>query len=341
MLAIRDEARQLAESIGRTAEWKRLDAKMGALLGTREARLSSPAAIARSRGSPYDTNRVALFERLATELTRRPDGSTPAPTRDAEGRSTFAFFEAYFSNYIEGTEFPVEEAADIVYNGRIPADRPEDAHDILGVWRVVSNPSDMARTPESADELLDLLRERHAMVLEERATVSPGQFKTRPNRVGTLEFVQPDLVVGTLNEGFAILRNLDAPFGRAVFVHFLVSEIHPFADGNGRIARIMMNAELERARRERIIVPTIFRDDYIGAQRALSTGHSPEPIVKALEHLADWTAAVRWGAFEESRRVLAECNAFETTAVRDAKGLRLEFPNPPPKEQLGRSRILR
>ena len=25
---------------------------------------------------------------------------------------------------------------------------------------------------------------------------------------------------------------------------FLVSEVHPFVDGNGRIARIMMNAEL-------------------------------------------------------------------------------------------------
>jgi fido (protein-threonine AMPylation protein) len=33
---------------------------------------------------------------------------------------------------------------------------------------------------------------------------------------------------------------------------FLISEVHPFADGNGRIARIMMNAELVAAGEERI-----------------------------------------------------------------------------------------
>lgn len=55
----------------------------------------------------------------------------------------------HFSNYIEGTEFEVEEAAEIVFKGRIPRERPADAHDILGVWRVVSDQSEMRafRTP--------------------------------------------------------------------------------------------------------------------------------------------------------------------------------------------------
>ena len=30
------------------------------------------------------------------------------------------FFEAYFSNFIEGTEFAVDEAAEIVFKGHIP-----------------------------------------------------------------------------------------------------------------------------------------------------------------------------------------------------------------------------
>jgi len=37
---------------------------------------------------------------------------------------------------------------------------------------------------------------------------------------------------------------------------FLVSEVHPFLDGNGRIARVMMNAELilaERVLKQRMI----------------------------------------------------------------------------------------
>ena len=43
--------------------------------------------------------------------------------------------------------------------------------------------------------------------------------------------------------GFEMYRTLDTPSRRAAFIHFLVSEVHPFADGNGRVPRMMMNAE--------------------------------------------------------------------------------------------------
>jgi len=56
--------------------------------------------------------------------------------------------------------------------------------------------------------------------------------------------VAPELVEGTLAKGFEIYRSLTAPLHRAIFMMFLISEVHPFADGNGRAARIMMNAEL-------------------------------------------------------------------------------------------------
>lgn len=57
-------------------------------------------------------------------------------------------------------------------------------------------------------------------------------------------------------EGFARAVGLEDPFARAVFLMFLVSEVHPFDDGNGRIARVMMNAELTAARQARIVIPT-------------------------------------------------------------------------------------
>jgi len=31
---------------------------------------------------------------------------------------------------------------------------------------------------------------------------------------------------------------------RALLAMFIVSEVHPFIDGNGRLARLVMNAEL-------------------------------------------------------------------------------------------------
>lgn len=60
-----------------------------------------------------------------------------------------AFFEAYFSNYIEGTTFEIEEAENIIFNKKIPAKRPKDAHDIIGTFQIVSNLNELCKTPLS------------------------------------------------------------------------------------------------------------------------------------------------------------------------------------------------
>lgn len=53
------------------------------------------------------------------------------------------------------------------------------------------------------------------------------------------------------------------PIARAIYMMFLVTEVHPFDDGNGRIARIMMNAELVNGGSSKIIIPTVYREDYM------------------------------------------------------------------------------
>jgi hypothetical protein len=93
---------------------------------------SFAAALARRRGRPYDPDRLTLLQALHTALRDEPPLTGLAQEPGPEGRSTLAFFDAYFSNFIEGTEFAVEEAADIVFRGVIPSERPEDAHDVLG-----------------------------------------------------------------------------------------------------------------------------------------------------------------------------------------------------------------
>ena len=323
---LRDDAARIAEAVDRSAQRPELDRIIGALAGTGNARLIARAAQARAHGRAYDSARVALFEDLFAALRK-----THAPTRrprprDGIGNATLAFFEAYFSNYIEGTEFEVEEAVEIVFAGRIPPLRPADAHDILGVWRIVSDQSEMRRVPATVDELVDVLRSRHAAALGGRPESAPGRFKTTPNRVGAVTFVAPDAVLGTLERGFDIYRGLVEPFHRAAFIHFLVSEVHPFADGNGRLARIMMNAELVSANEERVVVPTVYRDNYIAAQRALSVGHSAVPMLRMLEFAWGWTAAMDWGPLDETTERLRACNAFDTETVAERKGLRLTMP---------------
>ena len=333
---VRDDARRLAPALNRIGQQERLDRIIGALAGTREADLSAPTARARARGRPYDADRVTLLEDLAAELHRSAEPSRPPNPRDGTGHATLAFFEAYFSNYIEGTEFTVEEAQGIVFEGNVPPERPADAHDILGVWRLVSDPAEMRRVPTIPAELMDLLRRRHATVMQGRPDVSPGQFKSRANRAGPIVFVAPEAVLGTLERGFAIYRDLPSAFHRAVFMHGLVAEVHPFADGNGRLARIMMNAELVSSNEERIVVPTVYRGNYVAALRALSTGHSAEPAVRMLAYAQRFTDAVAWAGLPETTRQLHACNAFEEESSAEEKGVRLQIPfdsEDPPKDE--------
>jgi Fic family protein len=55
------------------------------------------------------------------------------------------------------------------------------------------------------------------------------------------------------------------PENRVVLAAFVVAEVHPFADGNGRTSRLALNLSLTAAGLTRIIIPTVFRDDYISA----------------------------------------------------------------------------
>jgi fido (protein-threonine AMPylation protein) len=324
--ALRDQIKAQAPELGRAKEGTALDAMIGALLGTREARLKSPAARARARDAAFDPRRVELLEKLHDALRQFP----PEPPRlwSPTGNAAInqAFFEAYFSNFIEGTEFAVEEARAIVFDGVIPSKRPADAHDVLGAFRIVSDAAEMRRLPERPQDLLELLRARHRVLMEWRPEASPGAFKDRANQFGALVFVAPDEVQGTLVEGFRIYRRLSEPLHRAIFMMFLVSEVHPFVDGNGRIARIMMNAELAAAQQVRVLVPIVYRSNYLSALRALSTNTWPEPIIQTLAFAQRYAAAVAWENFGVAISTLTRTNAFVRPEEGDERGIRLRIP---------------
>ena len=318
---LRDDARAIAPQLGLESEFDALDKLIGALLGTREAKTKSPVATARMAGSPFDPDRVRLFEALFAALRDAVPADRPAAEQTRAARTTLSFFEAYFSNFIEGTEFSVEEAERIVFEGVIPQERPDDAHDVLGTYRIVSDLAEMQTLPVDFEDFLALLRRRHGMFMEARPDKNPGTFKTQSNRAGTTIFVAPDLVNGTLEQGFAFLNGLSAPFHRALFMMFLVSEVHPFADGNGRAARIMMNAELIAKGQERIIVPTAYRIDYLGALRALSQGGNMTPLIRMLDYAQRYTHAIDWRDLAVARSMLTETGAF-----REGDDARLRLP---------------
>lgn len=223
----------------------------------------------------------------------------------------FAFFESYFSNYIEGTEFIVDEAKEIIDSGLPKPRRDEDSHDILGTYRVVSNREEMSRVPHSKQELFDLLRHRHAVLLQGRPSMQPGMFKQQNNRAGDTVFVDARLVQGTLAKGFQRYEALQDPVARAIFMMFMISEVHPFNDGNGRMARVMMNAELVHADQCRIIVPTVFRLDYLLTLRKLSRQKNPEAYIQVMQKLHSFSQNLYGSDYEALNRYLLACNAYE------------------------------
>jgi len=307
---LRDEARAIAPQLGLETEFEEFNTLVGTLLGTRNSDMQSPAGKARAAGQPFDPDRLRLFETLFAALRETVPLDRSAPTRADEANATLAFFEAYFSNFIEGTEFSVKEAEDIVFNGVIPDERPEDAHDVLGTFRIVSDRAEMSRVPKSFDEFTEFLRRRHAIIMEARPDKNPGAFKTKGNQAGTTVFVAPELVIGTLEKGFEFLQALAEPFQRAVFMMILVSEVHPFADGNGRIGRIMMNAELVAGGQERIVIPTAFRVDYLGPLKAFSHNAETAPLIRMLDVAQRYTHGIDWRTLASARAMLEETNAF-------------------------------
>lgn len=91
---------------------------------------------------------------------------------------------------------------------------------------------------------------------------------------------------------------------------FMCSEVHPFTDGNGRVSRVMMNADLVRAGQVRIIVPTVFREDYILALRKLSRSKEPDTYINVLVKLQAFSKNLFGEDFDTLHQYLLECNAY-------------------------------
>jgi hypothetical protein len=322
LLLYRSRAQELADTVGAPAAGiAQLSKLIGAALGSQTVRSANSALNARQRGVPFDPDRANRFDVLATALRSAATQSRAGLPAGGTAYRVQSFYEAYFSNYIEGTTFTVEEAKALVYDSIVPAGRTADGHDVVGTFHIVCDPEEMSRVADTADEFLGLLRSRHAVLMAGRPDRDPGSFKLVPNQVGNTLFVDPALVEGTLREGFTRLAALDTAWERAVYTGFLVAEVHPFVDGNGRMARVMMNAELVRGGQSKIIVPTGFRGDYLASLRRLSRLDDPSVFVKSMRFLHDYTQQIDWNSDESALTDLHSTHAFEEET--DAPRLRL------------------
>jgi fido (protein-threonine AMPylation protein) len=107
---------------------------------------------------------------------------------------------------------------------------------------------------------------------------------------------------------------------------FLVSEVHPFADGNGRIARVMMNSELHAKGQERIIIPNVFRTEYLQSLKALTHNQRVDGLVSVMDYAQRFVAGIDFSDYAKAVIQLQDCHAFSAPADAMGGGGKLILP---------------
>lgn len=105
-----------------------------------------------------------------------------------------------------------------------------------------------------------------------RTELNHGSFKTWPNNVKLadgvlLEFAPPMQVDGEIERLVEWYGNMDRvhPVVSAAWLHHRFVQIHPFQDGNGRVARVLTFLSLERRQYPPLVVDRDRRDRYLDA----------------------------------------------------------------------------
>lgn len=78
-----------------------------------------------------------------------------------------------------------------------------------------------------------------------------------------------------------------------------------------RLSRLMMNAELTAAKCAKIIIPTVFRTDYLDALRRLTRNDDPSVLIRALERVRLFSSKLDGTDYDSLMLALEQSNAFK------------------------------
>ncbi len=88
---------------------------------------------------------------------------------------------------------------------------------------------------------------------------------------------------------FDLLEREPEPSVRAVLGHWLFGYIHPYMDGNGRMARFLMNAMLASGGYPWTVIRVEDRTVYMDALESASVGGNVEPFAEFIAERVKWS----------------------------------------------------
>ena len=211
----------------------------------------------------------------------------------------------YNSNAIEGNTLTYGETRSLILHGLTAHGKPMRDHlDIEGHDEAVKAIEHAISDDHELNEVF--IRNLHRILLKEpyeknavtpdgnvvRRTISIGDYKTTPNNVTTSTgetyyFTPPDQVksaMGDLIDWYrAKEREGEHPIIIAATFHYRFVRIHPFDDGNGRMARLLMNMILIKHGYTVSLIRQDDRDEYLNQ---LEQADKTEDLTEFISYIA-------------------------------------------------------
>ncbi len=186
------------------------------------------------------------------------------------------------SNQIEGNSLTLRETELVVARGLTVAGKPLKDHlEAVNLKVAFDLMKSLARGDEALTERV--LREMHQCILCRIDDAWAGRYRTIAVRISGSQHLPPpahevESLMHKWQDYVTLHKDTLHPVTLAADAHEKFVTIHPFVDGNGRTARLIMNFILMRHGYPAIIIPadTAARLRYYDALEATQTSGDPE-----------------------------------------------------------------
>lgn len=205
------------------------------------------------------------------------------PLTTDEVKELDAYFRigvTYSSNALEGNSLTLSETKVLLEDGITVGGKPiRDCYEATGHAKAYDYMLMLARSRDfqmTEDVILRLHQLFYSGIDEEKA----GRYRTGQVFITGTEYVPPtaEEVPGLMQTFLADLnekRSRLHPVQLAAYAHRRLVDIHPFQDGNGRTARLLMNLILINADYCVVSIPPVLRHDYITALQQAQRSKAP------------------------------------------------------------------